>query len=63
MKRFHPGDLVVFKSGIIPSKRDGKVMVVLESYAYRRDQGVYYRVICDGELQIQHSSQLQKVKK
>lgn len=62
MIKFLQGDLVTFKKGKVLPHLEDRVMIVLESYKARKDQGIYYRVICNGEMSLHHSSQLKKVR-
>ena len=61
--KFKPGDIVVAKKGtVLRDRRGGKVMIVIESFRARKDQGTYYRVLCGDTLEFRHEAQLCKIK-
>ena len=61
MKKFNPGDLVKFKTGKVSPHCQERIMIVIEKYIARRDTGVYYKLYGDGQIHINHSSQLIKI--
>ena len=59
--KFHPGDIVIDREDLRLRTR-GKVMIVIESYRARKDQGTYYRVLSSEGLEFRHESQIRAVK-
>ena len=59
--KFQPGDIVIDREDLRLRTR-GKVMIVIESYRARKDQGTYYRVLCSEGLEFRHESQIRAVK-